>query len=95
MNVTGKLFVFFLVEKDEFKPAGEALKSIEAESIETAEEEACEWVRRNRMSNPEHPNMRYRVELFIGDTCVWRHDETVGDPILEPTGKTAPSCPIG
>jgi len=57
-------------------PAGGGEKALEVESLEAAQDEARSWVRRNRMSNPKHPGMRYKVEVFAEGKLVWQHDET-------------------
>lgn len=77
-----------------YQTGGSVTKSIEVESIAEGEEEARELVRRNRLANPETPSLRYRVELWnkSEDKCIWAHDETAGDSILEPTEKTASIC---
>ncbi len=83
----------YLLIKGELMPAGSVIRGITAESLELAKEGARELIRRNRMSNPENV-MRYKLELFENDVSVWKHDETAGDPILEPTENTSPTCGI-
>ena len=83
----------YILINGELMPAGSIIRAITAESLELAKEDARELIRRNRMSNPENA-MRYKLELFENDVSVWKHDETAGDPILEPTDNTRPSCAI-
>ncbi len=88
------LSVYFTTSPGLFESAGSGEKDLGEVSFETAQEEAREWVRRNRMSNPEHPHMRYKVEITGQGRLLWTHDETRGDALLEPTADTAPSCSV-
>ena len=92
MNFFAKLISYFPKETGGFSAVGFCNKLISADRQELAQNEAQEWIRRNRLSNAEHPDMRFRVELFVAKKCVWSYDETTDDPVLKPTDETRLVC---
>jgi hypothetical protein len=94
MQVNAALSVFIEQEQSKFMLVGSATKTLEIASVEEAEEEGREWIRRNRLSNSDGPALRYRVELSRNGCTLWEHDETKGDGLVEPTENTVVSCPV-
>src|SRR4051812_2990058 len=93
MDVLLKLTSYHPNDSGVMEAVGYADNALAVDSFEAAEEEAREWIRKNRLINSEHPCMRFKVEILDeNQQHLTQYDETAGDPVLTPTDETCISC---
>lgn len=86
MHVTARYSIFAPGRPGTYAEVATIRRDFDADDIGEVASRCRSWIAINRAGNPDH-QLRFKAFVDLGEGKAWCHDETRGDPLIEPQAR--------